>query len=455
MPGKNDKPRVKLSKEMLFALVEAIRWSERIKPSQHAKREAFKKYGVTSHACEPMLTAIFYAVMKKMGVLDKIIEDVTGVKPVYVLDPWLRAALRLATEILVYRKPTDGTRRLLKKSIAEFIGRKSHPYIGMFYYKVLDSIENYEFKPIDKTEEYEFKYMLPRWYIEKIIELVGEEEAKKIFSAFDKPLPISVRVNTLKTNVMKVIEELTRDVEWVEQSSVVETVLRFPGPYDFEKSRLWRKGHIIIQEEAAAVASIILDPKPGEYVVDLAAAPGGKTEHMAELMRNKGIIHAFDIDDLRIKRMRDLLERTGITIVEIHKIDAREAPEILGKEVADKVLLDAPCTSDGTIMKNPDLRWRIRPEGVEEFSRLQYELLEAGWKLLKPGGRLLYCTCSLLREENENIIEKFLNEHKDAKLVPLNKPYSPGFLPGTMRAWPHKHKTIGFFYALLEKQEHM
>lgn len=449
-PG--DKPRVNLEKEMLFALVEAIRWSERIKPSQHAKREAFKKYGVTSKPYEPLLTAIFYAVMKKMGVLDRIIEDITGVKPVYIMDPWLRAALRLAVEVLVYRKPTERTRSLLKKSIAEFIGRKSHPYIGMFYYRVLDELEHYKPSPSSRFEELEFKYMLPRWYIEKMVKLIGEKEAEELFKAFDNPLPISVRVNTLKTSVMKVIEELTRDVKWVEQSSVVETVLRFPGPYDFERSKLWRKGYIVIQEEAAAVASLILAPRPGEYVVDLAAAPGGKTEHMAELMRNKGIIHAFDIDDLRIKRMKDLLNRTGITIVKIHKVDARNAPEILGEEVADKVLLDAPCTSDGTIMKNPDLRWRIRREGVEEFSKLQYELLEAGWKLLKPGGRILYCTCSLLREENEDVIELFLQKHREAKIVPISKPYSPGFLPGTMRAWPHKHKTIGFFYALLEKQ---
>lgn len=445
------KPRLVLSREMLFALVEAVRWSERIKPSQHAKREAFKKYHVINEDKEPLLTAIFYAVLKKMGVIDKIIEDVTGVKTVYILDPWLRAALRLATEILMYRQPTNGTYNLLRKSVAEFIGNKSHPYIGMYYYNVLEKIKNYRLESSTRIDKYEFKYLLPKWYIEKMIKLLGEE-AKELFNSFDQQLPISVRVNTLKTNIMDVIIELTKEVKWVEQSSIVETVLRFPGPFNFEKSRLWRKGYIVIQEEAAALASLILDPKPGEMVVDLAAAPGGKTEHMAELMKNKGVIYAFDINDLRIKRMRELLKRTGITIVKIYKEDGRKAPEILGEEIADKVLVDAPCTSDGTIMKNPDLRWRIRSEGVAEFSKIQYELLEAGWKLLKPKGRLLYCTCSLLKEENEDVIKKFLEKHENAKIVQLNKPYSHGFLPGTMRAWPHKHKTIGFFYALLEKQ---
>ncbi len=444
------KPSIKLSERMLYALVDAIRWSERIKPSQHAKREAFRKHGITSDYGDRVLTAIFYAILKKQGIIDRVIEEATGVKPIYILDPWLRAALRVAVELILFRKPSEATKKRLRNVVAGYISKKTHPFVGMYYWRLIDKL--YEIN-LDRVgvDELELKYLLPRWFINKMIELIGEEEAEKLFNALNTPLPISVRVNILKTAVPEVIEELTKEVKWVEQSRIVETVLKFPGPYAFDKSRLWKKGYIIIQEEAAALASIILDPRPGETVVDLAAAPGGKTEHMGELMENKGIIYAFDIDDLRIKRMRELLKRTGITIVKIYKADARKAPEILGEEIADKVLLDAPCTSDGTIAKNPDLRWRIREEGVEEFSRLQYELLEAGWKLLKKGGRLLYCTCSMLREEDEYVIKKFIENHEDAKLIPLKGPYDPGFLEGTMRAWPHRHNTIGFFYALLEK----
>ncbi len=444
------KPSIKLSERMLYALVDAIRWSERIKPSQHAKREAFRKHGITSDYGDRVLTAIFYAILKKQGIIDRVIEEATGVKPIYILDPWLRAALRVAVELILFRKPSEATKKRLRNVVAGYISKKTHPFVGMYYWRIIDEL--YEIN-LDRVgvDELELKYLLPRWFINKMIDLIGREEAEKLFNALNMALPISIRVNILKTTVLDVIEELTKEVKWVEQSRVVETILRFPGPYAFDKSRLWRKGYIIIQEEAAALASIILDPRPGETVVDLAAAPGGKTEHMGELMENTGVIYAFDIDDLRIKRMKDLLKRTGITIVKIYKADARKAPEILGEEVADKVLLDAPCTSDGTIAKNPDLRWRIREEGVEEFSRLQYELLEAGWKLLKKGGRLLYCTCSMLKEENEYVIKKFIENHGDAKLVPLKGPYDPGFLEGTMRAWPHRHNTIGFFYALLEK----
>ncbi len=442
-----------LEKRMVSALVEAVRLSEHIKPSQDAKRRAFRKYGILGSKRDPLVTAVFYGVMKKLGVLDLYIRDVVGVDP-YIIDPWLRAALRVLFEILVYRDPSRRTLRYLRNVVGKLLSSKTHPYVGMYYVRLYDRIvrSRYEYRPRSRDEELLIKYMLPPWYIRKLREMLGEGEAEELIRAFDKQLPISVRVNILKTSVEDIMEELRREVKWVKRSSIVSTVLKFPGPYNFENSRLWRDGYIIIQEEAAALASIILDPRPGMTVVDMAAAPGGKAEHMGELMGNEGIIYAFDIDELRIKRMRDLLRRTGVSIVKIYRRDSRKAPDLLGEEIADRVLIDAPCSSDGTLMKNPDLRWRLREEKVYELQKLQYEMLEAGWKLLRRGGRLLYCTCSLLREEDEDIIEKFLRKHPDAGIIPLNKPYSPGFIEGTMRAWPHKHGTIGFFYALLEKK---
>ncbi len=443
--------KLDLEKKMVLALVEAVRLSERIKPSQDAKRRAFSKYGYLGSSRDPLLTAIFYGIMKRMGILDIIIKDLVGVDP-YILDPWLRSALRVLLEIRFYRDPSRRTLKYLRNSVAKLLSSKTHPYVGMYYTRLYDRIisSNYKYKP-SSIEKEVFEYMLPRWYIDRIKQLMGEE-ADKLLKSLDQQLPLSVRVNTLKTTVEYVIKELRKQVKWVKQSRIVPTILRFPGPFNFEKSKLWRNGLIIIQEEAAAVASILLAPEPGMTVVDLAAAPGGKTEHMAELMKNRGVIYAFDIDDKRIQRMKDILRRTGIEIVEIIKQDARKAPEVLGEEIADRVLLDAPCSSDGTIMKNPDLRWRLREEKVYELQSLQIEMLEAGWKLLKKGGRILYCTCSMLREENEDVVSMFLERHKrEAKLVPLKKPYDPGFLPGTMRAFPHRHKTIGFFYALIER----
>ncbi len=445
--------RLDLDREMIKALLEAVRLSESVKPSQDAKRRAFRKYGFLGGKRDPLLTALFYGVMLRLGIHDNAIRELVGVEP-YILDPWLRAALRLLLEIVQFRDPSRRTLRYLRNTVASMLSAKTHPYVGMYYTRLYDRIitTGYKYKPKTPMKELEYKYLLPAWYIKKIRELLGNVEADKLLRSLSSKLPLSVRVNTLKTSVEKVIRELEKEVGTIERSSVVPTVLRFHGPYNFEKSNLWKKGYIIIQEEAAAAAPLILNPKPGEVVVDLAAAPGGKTQFMAELMKNKGTIYAFDINRERIRRMREILRRTGVGIVKIYDEDARKAPDILGENVADKVLLDAPCSSDGTIMKNPDLRWRLRWEKVVELQKLQLELLEAGWKILKPGGRILYCTCSMLREENEDVIRMFLEKHPEAQLVKLDKPYSPGFIEGTRRAWPHKHRTIGFFYALIVKQ---
>ena len=439
----------------VIALIESVKLAEEIKPSQQAKRDVFEKFGILGSRKDPPLTAIFYRIMIRQGILDNIITEITGVKSPLLLDAYLRAALRVFIELEVFSRGKiryDNPFKVRRK-VSALLSKRAHPYAGMWFWDITFKLKNYSPQPKNEEEKLMYEYLLPKWFIRRMAELLSPEEAEELFKALNTRPMISIRVNTLKADVREVVNELAREGKKVFISEVVPTVLKFEGPYNFDKSRLFLEGKIIIQEEAAALASLILDPKPGEVVVDLCAAPGGKTTHIAELMKNQGKIYAFDTDDRRIKRMKELLKRTGVSIVEIFMKDAREAPRILGKEVADRVLVDAPCTSDGTIMKNPELRWRIMESEVPKFAQLQYELLKAAVKLVKPGGYILYTTCSLLKEEDEEVIEKLLKKEGDKlELVPLNKPYDEGFLPGTMRAWPHKHKTIGFFYALLKKK---
>ncbi len=447
------KEPVSLGWRDVLALVEAVRRAEEVKPSQQAKREVFKDFGILGGRKDPPLTAIFYRVLGRLGILDMVLREVTGVKNVLLLDPHLRAALRVFAELLIFSRgrfrfenPIEVRRR-----VSAYLSKRSHPYVGMWFWDVLDELREHRPRPSSREEVLMLKYRLPLWYVRRMTELLGGE-AEDYFKALNRKPLISVRVNTLKASVDEVVEELRREGKEVVVSKVVPTVLRFEGPYNFDASRLFKDGKIVIQEEAAALAPHILKPRPGEFVVDLAAAPGGKTELMGELMDNKGVIHAFDIDRRRLKRMRELLRRTGVRNVVIHVEDARNAPNILGKGVADKVLVDAPCTSDGTIMKNPDLRWRLMEGEVPKFAQLQYEMLRAALKLVKPGGLILYTTCSALKEEGEDVVARLLRKvGSKVELVELKGPYDEGFMKGTMRAWPHRHGTIGFFYALLRR----
>ncbi|NJE05820.1 RsmB/NOP family class I SAM-dependent RNA methyltransferase [Thermococcus sp. M36] len=438
--------KLKLSDRQLYALVEAVKLGEEVKPSQQAKRKAFAKYKINGWE-NSKLTGIFYSIQRRLGLIDEVIEELIGVSPL-ILDPWLRATLRVAVEVAVFRDPSEKTRQHLR-GLAQFLSKRTHPYVGYYYYDFLPKV--FEYVPVMDSEEKRLKwdYLFPEWFIRKMRGLLGEE-AEELLRALNETLPTSLRVNRIKACVNDVEDYLQRRNVRFERSERVETVLRILDPFNPEW--LLNKGFAIAQEEAAAVASVVLDPKPGETVVDLAAAPGGKTSHMAELMNNEGKIYAFDIERDRIRRMEEVLRRTGVKIAETIRADGRKAPEILGKEMADRVMLDAPCTSDGTISKNPELRWRLREKNIPKVVGLQKELLESAWKLLKPGGRLLYSTCSMLMEEDEEVVDWFLKRHDDARLIPLESPYDPGFLPGTMRAWPHRHGTIGFFYALLEKE---
>ncbi|MCS7099595.1 MAG: RsmB/NOP family class I SAM-dependent RNA methyltransferase [Sulfolobales archaeon] len=436
------------------ALIDAVLRAEAVKPVQQAKRDAFRAYGVLGTRKDPPLTAIFYSIMLRLGLLDRVIQDLTGVRNPLLLDPRLRAALRVFTYLELYAKDRVAYSRKLEclKRTASWLTSKSHPYVGMWFVDVVKGLSSYAFIPKSVEDELIAKYLLPPWYVKKVFELVGEEEGDRVLRALAERPKISVRVNVLKTTVQEVVEKLRSGGKNPEVSQVVPTVIKFSGPYNFDKSELFRKGMIVVQEEPAALASLVLNPKPGEVVVDLAAAPGGKTEHMGELMGNRGVIHAFDVDGARMRRLEELVRRAGVSIVKTYVRDGREAPRLLGEGVADKVLVDPPCTSDGTLAKNPDLRWRLVESDVAKLSQLQYELLKAAVKLVRPGGYVLYTTCTLLREENEDVIAKILEKERGkVKLVPLEGPYGAGFLPGTMRVWPHIHKTIGFFYALLQK----
>lgn len=444
------------------ALVKAVRLGEEVKPSQQARRDVFREYGVLGTERDRVLTAIYYDVWRRMGIIDRIASEITGVRDVAILDPWLRAGIRVAIELLVFERFIRDSRygefkdvivRYLKSRVAKLLSSETHPYVGAYFWGIVDLIARYRWEPRSVYEDWEYRYMVSKTVIERIVGLLGFSEARMLLKEFNRVYPICVRVNTLKSSIDEVIQVLRSEGVEPTVGSYVNTVVRFRGPYNFDRSKLFREGRIVIQDEAAALASIILNPEPGQVVVDMCAAPGGKTEHIGELMKNQGTIYAFDIDGVRIRRMRELLSRTGITIARIYREDARRAPDILGEGVADRVLLDAPCSSSGTLMKNQELRWRITEESIREATALQYELLKTAVALAKPGGKILYTTCSVFREENEDVVEKILRElGEKVRLIPLNGPFDQGLTPGTMRAWPHKHKTLGFFYALLERK---
>ena len=436
------------------ALLDALVEGEKFKPSQVAKREVFRRYGILGTDLDRVLTAVMYKLNRKLGLVDKVLKN-QGID-IDSLDPYSRWLLRVYVYSRSFSEVKEGAFRQALKIygpivVAERNGNEAAWRIRELLKKLENRVLRYE--PKDVEEVLELKYSVSSLLIKKLISILGLEEAERFLQAINRIPSLGLRVNSLRNiDAHRVLKELNAlGVQaWI--SPYVPNVIKYRGRLNYEDFDLLRRGDVIPQDDSSALAALILDPKPGEVVVDMCAAPGGKTEHMGELMKNKGLIIAIELYKDRALYLKALLKRAGIDIAEVIQSDATKASEMLGKNIADKVLLDPPCSSTGALAKHGEARWRLDVERLAKLVELQKSLLKEGIELLKCGGKLLYCVCSVLPEEGEEVILWALKEFKHIiRLVEIKGPYSEGMIPGTLRAWPHKHDTTGFFYALLEK----
>ncbi|WP_048191558.1 RsmB/NOP family class I SAM-dependent RNA methyltransferase [Pyrolobus fumarii] len=447
------------TRDDIEALLEAIVKAELFKPMQVAKREVFRKWGILGTRKDHIFTAIVYKLYALRGTIDRIASKLTGIPLEEFdedaeMDPWLRAALRLAVYLRLFDAVKDPRLlRAFEEHAPQLLRERISSEAERVLRELWSKLEGFEWRPESPDEELEYKYRVSAWLISRIRRILGNETEEFLKAINEQPW-LGFRVNTLKASVEDVLEELRKLGLKVRVSPYVPTVIKYKGTVNYDQLHLLKEGKIIPQDDSSALAAIILDPKPGERIIDLTAAPGGKTIHLAELSRVQAEIVALDVFHDRMLRLVEMAKRTG-TAAAIHPVlmDARMAPNAFGEEVFDKALVDPSCSSTGVLGKHPDARWRLNEKRLCQLVSQQEEILEAAIRLVKPGGRILYTVCSILPEEGEEIIKKVLNKYSNClRLVPLQGPFDPSpLLPGTMRAWPHRHGTSGFFYALLEK----
>ena len=315
-----------------------------------------------------------------------------------------------------------------------------------------------EFDKIDIPDEFEkltVEYSHPEWLVKRLVKKYGKDFAVQFMEKNNTPSELTVRVNTLKCtrNELKEIL-LKKDVEAADGDIDESLILKHYGM--IEKSEEFNEGLFIIQDESSMLASKILDPKPDSTVMDLCSAPGGKTTHMAEIMKNKGRIIAFDIHEHKLKLVNQNAKKLGINIIETFLRDASIYMEEY-KNTADYVLVDAPCSGLGLIRKKPEIRWRVKESDLPELQKMQYKILSNASKYLKPGGALVYSTCTITEEENENLINIFLKFNRDYELEDIS-----GYIPhsfinnfsrnGCLKLFPNLNGTDGFFIAKLRRK---
>lgn len=277
-------------------------------------------------------------------------------------------------------------------------------------------------------------------------------------AALNGRAPLDLRVNTLQANRETVLEQLRADGIAAAVTPLSPLGIRIPERVRLDMNSLYRDGLIEPQDEAAQLAGLLVDARPDETVIDLCAGAGGKTLLLAACMRNQGQLHAADNDQRRLERLSPRLDRAGARNIVIH--DANTMPQLLrdfeGK--ADRVLLDVPCSGSGTWRRNPEGRWRYDPASLDEVLRRQRGLLADGAKLVRPGGRLVYATCSILPAENGDQADWFLQHHAEFTPLPLAEAWAQGVTDQRIRTGdrlsltPYRHGTDGFFAAAFRRQ---
>ena len=304
---------------------------------------------------------------------------------------------------------------------------------------------------------FEVRADLPDWVIERLRKGRSDEEIMALARSLQQPAPLDLRVNSMKAPRAAVLERLDRDAIAAAPTKYSPAGVRLREKPALNKHVLFTEGVVEVQDEGSQLLGLLVEPRRGEMVVDFCAGAGGKTLQMGAAMHSQGRLYAFDISDKRLQNLGPRLKRSGLSNVHPQRIanenDAK-VKRLRGK--IDRVLVDAPCTGLGTLRRNPDLKWRQTVEAIAELNVKQLAILEAAAALVKPGGRLVYGTCSLLSEENEDIVAAFLAKEPDFRLVPANEVLERQGLkiPGTgdfLRLLPHVHDTDGFFAAVLQR----
>ena len=304
----------------------------------------------------------------------------------------------------------------------------------------------------DPLERASVELSHPRWMLERWQREFGSGETQKLALANNATPSTAFRVNTLRTTVNETLASLQREGITTRASQVAAGAFVVESGPSSAIIQASQHGLIYVQDEASQLVSLLLEPASGHRVLDVCAAPGSKTSHIAALVEDRAWIVACDLHHHRLTALRATCERLGIRSVDALAVDATQAlPIVTSERRFDRVLVDAPCSGTGTLRSNPEIKWRLAAEDISRLAQLQLNLLTQAATSVGTGGRLVYSTCSIEREENEAVVARFLGETSVFKVI---APAAHGNLTtgnGFVRTFPHLNGTDGFFAAVLER----
>ena len=413
------------------------------------------KVGEISNADRALVCELVYGCVRLRRSLDYLIDHL-GKKPALKQPPDLRLILHIGLYQLRYLNQippsaaVNTTVELAKKNglkaLAPVVNGMLRKYERMSQQSDPLSLLKNNIKNLGVL------YSFPDWIVAIWLEQLTNQETQQLCEWFNQPPKLDLRVNPLQASVEEVESALKAQGIAVSRLTHLPQALRLSGSPGFiPKLPGFLSGWWMVQDSSAQLVTHVLSPQPGEVVIDACAAPGGKTTHMAELMGDQGEIWAGDRSLRRLRKVSENAERLKLKSIAICDED-RLLREF--KDKADRVLVDAPCSGLGTLHKHPDIRWRQTEEGIKELSHLQGEILSKAATWVKPDGVMVYSTCTLSPQENEQVVKNFLTDNPSWQIEPpLPNSAGYGFAneEGLIKVWPHKHDMDGFFMVKLKK----
>jgi 16S rRNA (cytosine967-C5)-methyltransferase len=396
---------------------------------------------------------LVYGTLRNRTHLDWTLDQFSA-QPLAKTDTWTRNILRLgAYQMLFLDKVPVSAAVNTAVDLAKDHGNKSSYVNGL-----LRSLDRKRASivgpgPDDPVRKLSILHSHPEWLVRRWVKRFGEETAEKLLRENNRPAPLIIRANALKTTRDRLKDSLGAEGAVAIETAYSKVGLEIISSPGLRSLAAYAQGWFMVQDQAAQLIGLMLGPRPGETVLDACAAPGGKATHLAELMENRGSVIALESDQGRIGKIRENSARLGITIVSPVRGDATKYRE--GR--FDKVLIDAPCSGLGVLRRHPDGRWNKNERTIRERAVLQRGILENCALLLKPGGTLVYATCTTEPEENEEVIDSFLTEHNEFGVEGPQR-----FLPastarlvdgkGFFRTFPDEPAMDGFFGARLVRK---
>ncbi|MBQ2014944.1 MAG: 16S rRNA (cytosine(967)-C(5))-methyltransferase RsmB [Peptococcaceae bacterium] len=362
------------------------------------------------------ITEIVYGSVKNRGKLDYVLNQFASTK-VNKMDKWTRNLLRLSLyQILFLDKVPDSAAVNEAVKLAKHYGHVDK-FVNAVLRNILRGMDAIQWpdKAKDPVQYLMVQYSFPQWMVERFIRQYGLEDAERLCDWYNQPAAMWIRTNTLKTTRAELKQILEKEGLTVSESRHTPEGLKIENAVNLHKLKSFQQGLFTVQDESSMLVALAAEPAPGQRVLDVCSAPGGKTTHMAQLMKNKGTIYACDIHKHRLDLIAENCKRLGISNVELVQQDGTKLTK-RWQEPFDVVLCDVPCSGLGVLGRRADARWAKESEDIAGLCKIQKKILEEAAQLVVPGGTLIYSTCTIAPEENQEMVKAFISEHPEYEL---------------------------------------